>query len=58
MSIILLRFTHIRTRKMNGKEAYLKIKRLPPDIKTHFVSGYSADIIHRKGILETGQILW
>jgi two-component system cell cycle sensor histidine kinase/response regulator CckA len=40
--------------KKNGKEAYLEIKKMRPDIKALFVSGYTADIIHQKGILETG----
>lgn len=40
--------------KKNGKEAFEEIKKLRPDIKVLFVSGYTADIIHRKGILETG----
>jgi two-component system cell cycle sensor histidine kinase/response regulator CckA len=38
--------------KRNGKEVYDEIKKVRPDIKTIFTSGYNADIIHKKGILE------
>ena len=40
--------------KKNGKEVYEEIKKVKSDIKVIFVSGYSADIIHKKGILEVG----
>jgi CheY-like chemotaxis protein len=40
--------------KKNGKEVYDEIKKISPDIKAIFISGYSADIIHNKGILEEG----
>ena len=40
--------------KKNGKEVYDEIKKVKPDIKVVFVSGYSADIIHKKGIMEEG----
>ena len=40
--------------KKNGKEAYQEIRKVKPDIKVIFVSGYSSDIIHKKGILEDG----
>lgn len=40
--------------KKSGKEAYDQIKKIKPDIRTLFVSGYTADIILRKGILEEG----
>ena len=40
--------------KKNGKEVYDVIKKAKPDIKVVFVSGYSADIIHKKGIMEEG----
>ncbi len=40
--------------KKNGKEAYQEICKIQPGIKVLFTSGYTADIIHRKGILETG----
>jgi CheY-like chemotaxis protein len=38
----------------NGKEAYQEIKAACPGIKVLFTSGYTADIIQKKGILETG----
>jgi PAS domain S-box-containing protein len=40
--------------KKNGKDAYVEIRKIRPDVKSLFVSGYTADIIHQKGILETG----
>jgi CheY-like chemotaxis protein len=40
--------------KKNGKEAYLAISDLRPGIKAIFTSGYTADIIQSKGILDTG----
>jgi PAS domain S-box-containing protein len=38
----------------NGKEAYAEIRGLRPDVKALFMSGYTANIIHKKGILENG----
>jgi len=38
--------------KMNGKEIYDEMKKTRPDIKGIFTSGYDANIIHKKGILE------
>ncbi len=38
--------------KKNGKDAYLAIKQIRPGIKVLFTSGYTADIIHKKGILD------
>ncbi len=40
--------------KKNGKAVYDDIKKVRPDIKILFTSGYNADIIHKKGILEEG----
>ncbi len=40
--------------KKNGKEAYEEIKKINPHIKTLFLSAYTADLIHKKGILEGG----
>jgi PAS domain S-box-containing protein len=40
--------------KKNGKEVYDEIKKIQPDIKAIFISGYDANIIHKKGILEEG----
>jgi polar amino acid transport system substrate-binding protein len=38
--------------KMNGKEAYDEIRKISPDMKAIFVSGYTADIIHSRGTLD------
>jgi DNA-binding NtrC family response regulator len=40
--------------KKNGNEAYKAISKIRPDVKALFVSGYSAEIFHHKGILEKG----
>ncbi|MCC6346717.1 MAG: PAS domain S-box protein, partial [Nitrospirales bacterium] len=40
--------------KKNGKEVYSEIKGVRPDIRVLFSSGYTSDIMHRKGILEAG----
>jgi PAS domain S-box-containing protein len=40
--------------KKNGKETRAGIMKLKPDIKTIFMSGYTSDIIARKGILDPG----
>ena len=40
--------------KKNGREAYGEIKKIKPDIKVLFASGYAADIIQGKGIAEEG----
>lgn len=40
--------------KKDGKEAYEEISRTKPDIKALFMSGYSEDIIHKRGILQEG----
>ncbi len=38
--------------KKDGKKVYEAIKAIKPNIKALFISGYAADIIHKKGILE------
>ncbi len=38
--------------KMNGREVYERMKKIKPDVKTLFASGYPDDFIHRKEILE------
>ncbi len=38
--------------KKNGKEAFEEIRKIRPDIRAIFVSGYAADIIEKKGITE------
>jgi len=40
--------------KKNGKEVYAEIKKVKSDMKVIFVSGYSADIINKKAMLEAG----
>ncbi|HAK59792.1 MAG TPA: hybrid sensor histidine kinase/response regulator [Nitrospiraceae bacterium] len=36
----------------NGKEAYEEIRNVKPDVKVLFTSGYTADLIQKKGILD------
>ena len=38
--------------KKNGKEVYEKIRLFEPTIKALFLSGYTADIMHKQGLLE------
>ena len=38
--------------KKDGRTVYNKIKEIDPGMKALFMSGYTADIIHRKGIYE------
>jgi PAS domain S-box-containing protein len=40
--------------KMNGREAFEEMKRLRPGLKVIFTSGYTADIITQKGLLDQG----
>lgn len=40
--------------RMNGREVYQEIRAHSPSIRALFLSGYTADIIHRKGFLEEG----
>lgn len=40
--------------KKNGKEVYEEIIKLRPDIRTIFASGYTKDLILKKGFLEEG----
>jgi CheY-like chemotaxis protein/two-component sensor histidine kinase len=40
--------------KMNGKEAYDEIRRMRPDIKVIFASGYASETIMQKGLLDHG----
>jgi len=40
--------------KKNGMEAYKEIKKVRPDIRVLFASGYTADIIQKKGVIEEG----
>jgi CheY-like chemotaxis protein len=38
--------------KRNGKEVYEEIRKIRPDLKVLFMSGYTGDILYRKGITE------
>jgi len=38
--------------KKTGKEVYEKIRIFRPDVKALFLSGYTADIIHQRGLLD------
>ena len=40
--------------KKTGTDAYNEIKNIRPDIKVIFVSGYNADILHKKGVFKEG----
>jgi two-component system cell cycle sensor histidine kinase/response regulator CckA len=40
--------------KKNGKEVYDKIRIFEPDIKALFISGYTAEIMNQKGLLDKG----
>jgi len=43
--------------KRNGKSAYDEMRKIRPDVKAIFTSGYAADIIQQKGISEDGNFL-
>lgn len=38
--------------KLNGKEVYDEIRKINPAIKVIFMSGYTRDIIHKRGVLD------
>jgi CheY-like chemotaxis protein len=40
--------------RINGKEVYDTLKSMRPAVKALFMSGYTADIINQKGLLEEG----
>jgi CheY-like chemotaxis protein len=40
--------------KKNGREAYEEMKKIRPEVKAIFSSGYTADIITQKGLLKEG----
>lgn len=42
--------------KKNGKDALEEMKKMKPELKSIFTSGYTENIIHKKGILEDGII--
>ncbi len=43
--------------RMNGKEVYTEIKKLRPDIRVIFTSGYTADILQKKKVIEEEVVL-
>ncbi|MCX5904542.1 MAG: ATP-binding protein, partial [Proteobacteria bacterium] len=38
----------------NGREAYAEMRKIEPAVKALFTSGYTADIVHKQGLLEKG----
>jgi PAS domain S-box-containing protein len=38
--------------KMNGKEVYEKVKEIRPEIKAVFISGYAADFMNNRGMID------
>ena len=40
--------------RKNGKEVYQYVRKVRPDVKALFTSGYTADVIHEKGVLDEG----
>lgn len=44
----------VKMPKMSGKEAYDRIRKIKPDIKTLFASGYPADYVYKKDMLGAG----
>ncbi|MDP3112823.1 MAG: response regulator, partial [Thermodesulfovibrionales bacterium] len=44
----------VKMPKKNGKEAYDEIKKIRPDIKALFLSGYAEDIINKERLHEDG----
>jgi DNA-binding response OmpR family regulator len=40
--------------KKDGKMVYQEIKKVSPDTKVIFVSGYATDVLYKKGIFEEG----
>jgi DNA-binding response OmpR family regulator len=40
--------------KLNGRQTYDAMKALKPDVRAIFMSGYTADIISKQGLLESG----
>jgi PAS domain S-box-containing protein len=43
--------------KMSGKEAYDEIRKIKPDMKVIFASGYAPDLVLQKASLENGALL-
>ena len=49
-----LLITDVVMPEMNGRDLSRQLKKIKPDIKTLFMSGYTSDIIAHRGILEEG----
>ncbi len=43
--------------KKDGKQAYDEMRKMRRNIKVIFLSGYTEETVHRKGILKTGNVL-
>jgi polar amino acid transport system substrate-binding protein len=41
--------------RKSGKEAYEEIRKIRPDVKILFMSGYSPDLLHYRGIFANGE---
>ena len=54
MDDISLVITDVVMPKKNGKEIFEEIKKIRPEMKVIFISGYSADIIHKKFMIQEG----
>jgi response regulator RpfG family c-di-GMP phosphodiesterase len=52
--IVRLVVSDVITPKKSGKEVYDEIRKIKPDVKVLLASGYTSEIIHKKGILEEG----
>jgi len=51
---ITLLITDVVMPEMNGRELYERIKKVSPNIRCLFMSGYTADVIAHRGVLEEG----
>jgi len=40
--------------KKNGREAFIAMRKIRPDVKTLFISGYHDDIVNRKVLIDDG----
>ena len=40
--------------KKNGRDAYLEIRKMHPELKAIFVSGYTGEFLTEEGILQEG----
>ena len=49
-----LLMTDVVMPEMNGRELFEKASRICPDVKVLYMSGYTEDVIARRGIMEEG----